>query len=131
MNAISIDGLADAIKAELSEYTEEITTAQKKAVDVVANEVNKTIKEHISFKQHSGDYVKSFRVAKTYEDLYCRKKTWYVKEPQHRLTHLLENGHALPQGGRSKAYPHIKYGEEIAEQRMVELSEEAVERAGH
>ena len=131
MSAISIDGLADAIQAALSEYTEEITTAQKKAVDVVANEVNETIKEHVSFKQHSGDYVKSFRVAKTYEDLYCKKKTWYVKDPQYRLTHLLENGHAMPQGGRSKAYPHIKYGEEIAEQRMVELSEEAVKRAGH
>lgn len=128
---IKIDYLADAIQEELSNYQEEITEQQKRAVDIVAKEVNETIKNHVTFTQRSGDYVKAFRVAKTYEDLHCKKKTWYVKDPEYRLTHLLENGHALPQGGRARAYPHIKYGEEIAEERMMELSEEGVKNAGH
>jgi len=42
----------------------------------------------------------------------------------------LENGHALSQGGRSRKYPHIKYGEELAQRRMEELAREAIENAG-
>ena len=47
----------------------------------------------------------------------------------HRLTHLLEKGHALWQGGRAKAYPHIQYGEELAKKRMEELSMEVIKNA--
>jgi hypothetical protein len=119
-----------ALQDMFKDYTDEVTANQKKAIDTVADEVNSTIKAHILFKQHSGKYVKSFRVAKTYESTFEKRKTWYVKAPNYRLTHLLENGHALRQGGRTRAYPHIKYGEEIAIKRMVELSEEAVKNAG-
>jgi hypothetical protein len=125
------DEFAAAIMDELQSYSQEITAETKKNVDIVANEVNAAIKANITFEQHSGDYVKAFRVAKTYEDGYKKVKTWYVKDPQYRLTHLLENGHAMPQGGRSKAFPHIKYGAELAEQRMMELSEKTVKNAGH
>lgn len=120
-----------ALDGVLTEYANDITTGFKKAVDIVGDEVNQTIKDHITFKQHSGDYVKSFRVAKTYEDVFGKKKTWYVKAPHYRLTHILENGHALRQGGRTRAFPHIKYGQEIAEARMTQLSGEAVKNAGH
>jgi hypothetical protein len=126
----SIEEFDSALDDIFTGYTDEVTANEKKAVDVAAKEVNQTIKDHISFKQHTGDYVNAFRLATTDEDSFHKEKTWYVAAPQYRLTHLLENGHALPQGGRTKAYPHIKYGEEIAEKRMIELSKEAVERAG-
>jgi len=32
----------------------------------------------------------------------------------------------MPWGGKSKAYPHIKYGADLANRRMLELAEEAV-----
>jgi hypothetical protein len=127
----SVDDLTAEIMKNLQDYTDDVTAGVKKATDIVGNEVNETIKSHITFKQHSGDYVKAFRVAKTYEDKYKKVKTWYVKEPHYRLTHLLEKGHAMQKGGRSRAYPHIKYGEEIAETRMMELSVKAVNDAGH
>lgn len=100
-------------------------------MDKVSLEVNDEIKSRITFKQPTGKYVKAFRIkTSAYEDRYNKRNTWYVGNGQYRLTHLLENGHALRQGGRAKAYPHIKYGEELAKKRMMELGEEAVKNAG-
>lgn len=127
---VSVDELANAIVEEMQKFSTEVTEKVKKAVDVVAKECNEEIKRHITFNQPTGEYVKAFRIKKTYENLYTRKKTWYVSGSQYRLTHLLENGHAKVNGGRVKAYPHIKYGEELARQRMQELAKEAIENAG-
>lgn len=33
---------------------------------------------------------------------------WYVKPPDHRLTHLLVHGHATRDGGRTKASPFLQ-----------------------
>lgn len=125
----SIDDLANEIAMALENYSQNITDGIKKTVDVVANEVNKEIKNNITFKEHTEKYVKAFRTKTTFEDRYNKRRTWYVANGQHRLAHLLENGHALHQGGRTKAYPHIIYGEELAKKRMEELAKEVVKNA--
>lgn len=130
-DGINIEELASEIAKSLEVYTEEVTTSVKKAVDTVGQEVNAEIKSHISFKQPTGKYVKAFRVKTSYEDKYNKRNTWYVANGQHRLTHLLEKGHSLRNGGRTQAYPHIKYGEELAQRRLEQLSKEAIENAGH
>jgi hypothetical protein len=127
---VKIDGLADLVSEYMSEYSKEVTNGIKKAVDVVAKEANQEIKAHIPFNQPTGKYVKSFRIKNVYEDGYRKINVWYVGNDQYGLTHLLENGHALRQGGRAKAFPHIKYGEELAKKRMEELAKEAIENAG-
>lgn len=127
---INIDDLANEIVKELTNYSEVVTVGIKKAVDVVSKEVNEEIKSHISFKQGTGKYVKSFRI-KTVEDKYNKNSTWYSTDGQYRLTHLLEKGHAKRGGGRTKAFKHIEYGEELAQKRMEELAKEAIENAGH
>ncbi|MFR3522473.1 MAG: HK97 gp10 family phage protein [Clostridia bacterium] len=126
---MNVDEFVAALSKELSSYSEEITEGIKKAVDIVGKETNAEIKKHITFNQITGDYVKSFRVKKVHESKNKKLKTWYVANGNHRLTHLLENGHALWQGGRTEAYPHIKYGEELARKRMDELSMEVINNA--
>lgn len=126
---MNVDEFVAALSKELSSYSEEITEGIKKAVDIVGKETNAEIKKHITFNQITGDYVKSFRVKKVHESKNKKIKTWYVANGNHRLTHLLEHGHALWQGGRTKAYPHIKYGEELARKRMEELSIEVINNA--
>lgn len=128
---INIDQLADTIAKELENYSEEITEGIKDAVDAVSKECNAEIKKHITFNQRTGKYIKSFRIKKVHEDRYNKTNTWYVAGGQHRLTHLLEKGHAKVNGGRVQAYPHIKYGEELAKRRMEELAKEVIENAGH
>jgi len=128
---MTADEFADILERELVLYSNEITNGLKKDVDIVSKEVNEEIKKHITFKQHTGKYVKAFRIKKSYyENKFNKKNVWYVAKPQYRLTHLLENGHALAQGGRTKAYPHIKYGEELAKRRMEELAKETIKNAG-
>lgn len=126
MSTVQISALAEAINKELSNYSKEVTEKTKKNVDTVSKEVNEAIKSHITFKQWTGKYVKAFRIKTVYEGAFNKRNTWHVSGNQYRLTHLLEKGHALRDGGRTKAYPHIKYGEEIAKKRMEELTKEAV-----
>lgn len=131
MSTVSVEGLADEIAKDLTLYGEDVAERIKKTTDKVANECNEEIKKHITFKQPTGRYVKAFRIKTSFEDKYNKRKTWYVSGSQYRLTHLLENGHANKDGGRTKAYPHIKYGEELAKKRMEELVKEEVEEAGY
>lgn len=129
MANVQIDDLSSAISKMLDEYCLDITEETKKNVDKVSKECNEEIKRHITFEQPTGKYVKAFRIKTSYEDKFNKRNTWYVTNGQYRLTHLLENGHAKVNGGRTRAFPHIKYGEELAKKRMEELTKEAVERA--
>lgn len=126
---VSIDNLANEILKELESYSESVTVGVKNAVDIVAKEVMEEIKNHVTFDEPTGKYVKAFRIKKAYENKFNKGKLWHVVDGQHRLTHLLERGHALNVGGRAKAFPHIIYGEELAKKRMEELAREAVENA--
>lgn len=123
---VNIDDLASEIVKELENYSEKVTIDLKKAVDIVAKETNQEIKDHVTFKEPTGKYVKAFRVKTSYEDKYNKRNTWHVANGQHGLTHLLENGHALRNGGRSRTFPHIIFGEDLAKKRMEELAEEAI-----
>lgn len=129
---ILADNLANEIVEALQKYGENVADDVKKGVDKVGKETNEEIKKHITFKQPTGKYVKAFRLKTVFEDRNDKRITWHVANGEHRLTHLLENGHALRQGGRAKAYPHIKYGEELAIKRMEEVAKEAIKNGnGH
>lgn len=129
---INIDELANELTKQLQEYSDTVTEGVKKAVDTTSDECMEEIKNHVTFERHKGDkYVKAFRIKTVYEDKYNKRNTWYVANGQASLTHLLENGHALRNGGRSRDFPHIKFGEELVIKRMEELAREAVENAGY
>ena len=64
-------------------------------------------------------YNKGWTVTQTKKD----KSATVHNKDHYQLTHLLEKGHALVQGGRSKAFPHIapvaEQAEETLMQRMI------------
>jgi len=128
----NVDEMADLINEYLSDFSQEVTDGIKDGTQIVAKEVDIEIKSHITFVEHTKDYVKAFKIKKTSDSQYNRGYTWHVGGDEYRLTHLLENGHALNQGGRAKKYPHIKFGEELAIRRMEEVTRGVIENAnGH
>ena len=129
---MDVNGLAAAIEHELRSYSDAVSEKIGEAVKIVANEVNEEIKQHSTFRQPTGNYVKAFRIKKiNTSSRYNHSRVWCVANPHYRLAHLLENGHALRNGGRTRPFPHIIYGEQLSERRMQELSEKAVQDAGN
>lgn len=64
------------------------------------------------------DYNKSWTSRDSNKDKYYHYVSTIYNKDHYRLTHLLEKGHALPQGGRAQAYPHIAPVAERAEENL-------------
>jgi hypothetical protein len=96
------DAIADALTLYSQEVTEEINRASEEAVKTLAKKTKATA------PVASGSYKKniSSKLLKKGErgDTYV----WYVKAPDHRLTHLLVHGHATRNGGRTKKNPFLQ-----------------------
>lgn len=85
------------------------------------------MKEEISANapKDSGAYAKSWTTKATSETSTSIAMTVYSKS-KYQLAHLLEKGHALRQGGRTRAFPHIAPAEANGETHLVELIEKAL-----
>lgn len=110
---VKLTGLADAVMEALEEYVDMTEEDFEEIARAVAKEGRKKLKQTSpkgsgSRKGHYADgwSVKYERIGngKFRFTVYNRKKPG--------LTHLLEKGHQLWQGGRARAIPHIKPVEE-------------------
>lgn len=109
--SIKVDDLVEAVRGELDGYAEEVTGDVKQAVKEVARATVKEVKAKSPVE--TGNYKKGWGQVKVSETegsivIAIRNKNYYW------LTHLLENGHALKSGGRTRAFPHIKPAEDFA-----------------
>ena len=115
--------MAAAIMEGLQEYAELATDDVKKAVKKAGTEVRKQISE--TAPQKSGKYAKSWTVKTTKETSNALEVTIHSRN-RYQLAHLLEFGHALRQGGRTRAFPHIAPAEERAAEMLVKEVEAAL-----
>lgn len=106
--------LGSALEQELELYSQDV---QEGIVQVTEDSMKNLVKKtkataptgrrHGQFKKNiTADY-QELRRAKTLRGRTIRA-TWYVKAPDHRLTHLIVHGHATKDGGRTRANPFLQ-----------------------
>ena len=126
---VRVDELSSALANILTEYGNDVAGATRRAVNEAAREAKKEAQKDspVGTKKkrksgYQGKYKKGWTVRETWTRL--RSENVVYNRTDYQLTHLLEKGHALPQGGRSRPIPHIR----PAEQRAIEKVKKAVEK---
>lgn len=107
---VSVDELASKVMEGLQEYVDLTSEVVKEAV----KDAGKTVKKEISDNapKDTGAYKKSWTVKQTKETSNSLTVVVHSKN-RYQLAHLLENGHAKRNGGRTAAIPHIKPAEDV------------------
>lgn len=104
---IAPEQLGAAIERELSLYSDNVLKAVDKASgDAVRKLVRLT--RATAPVGHRGSFKRKISSMKLQPGRFSRGYVWFVRAPDHRLTHLLVHGHATKDGGRTKANPFLK-----------------------
>lgn len=107
MSNISPNNLQDAIRRELTVYSENLTEAVNAAGEQAVKKLVKRTKATAPVGVR-GTFKKNISSKEIESVSGMKKYVWHVKAPDHRLTHLLVHGHVTPTGGRTRANPFLK-----------------------
>lgn len=98
--------LGEAIAEELTLYSKQVTDAVNSAgaesMERLVSMTKATAPKGArgSFRRHITSTTRENRLG-------AKEYVWHVKAPDYRLTHLLVNGHATKNGGRTRANPFL------------------------
>lgn len=115
-DTVSLDDFADKLVATVREYTAEVEVVVADAVFLTAAETKVEL-GGTSPVGATGKYARGWRVKKIRGAGFT---TAIIHNVQYPLVHLLEKGHALRNGGRSRAFPHVFPAQAAAEVRLIE-----------
>ncbi|WP_312047988.1 HK97 gp10 family phage protein [Anaerotignum sp.] len=125
---VRVDNMAAAIAEMLGEYQAEITKNIDASGKTVADQGAKKLKE--TSPKLAGNYAKGWRATKEKGTSFGDEASYIIhNKTDYQLTHLLENGHATRNGGRTKPIKHIKPVEEMVIKEYEKGVEEAIENA--
>lgn len=99
--------LANEIVKNLRLYSAEVEEDLQQAKKVVGEKAVQQLRNTGNFGDRTGRYRKGWKLKKVGDNYVIHNAT------SASLTHLLEKGHVLRNGGRSKAFVHIKPAEEM------------------
>lgn len=122
---MKVSELSMAIGNELMKFSEEYANKLKSATKEVAEECVEELKRTSprSKRKSKKRYADGWEMKKQYESSTgIRYKIKNKNKPQ--LSHLLEFGHALGNGGRADAKPHIKPAERNAKEKLIKKIKE-------
>lgn len=123
---IKIDELGDVVAEYLRTWDRDVN----ENVDKLArNSMKALVKETKATapvgnrQKHYRDSIKSKNVKTTRTTTF----TWFVDGPNYRLSHLLENGHALRDGGRTEGTHFIQKASDPILEEYLKAVEEIIE----
>ena len=102
----SIEGFARAIERELTLYADHISEGIRSETDKAMRQLVQETKATAPVGNRKKHYKNSISSKVTKNSVYAYERQWYVKGSDYRLSHLLNNGHALRDGGR---YPGTQF----------------------
>jgi len=110
-STINVGQLAAEIAKSLTMYGQGIQKRTNLSVKSVAKRAAQTLKQ--TSPKSTGDYAKGWQ-AKPQQEFATNTSYIVHNKTSWQLTHLLEESHALRDGGRSTPRVHIKPAEEMA-----------------
>lgn len=131
------NNLNEQMEQVLTVYTEELN---EKLRGLTTDSMKKLVKETKATAprgRRKGQYKKSITADYTGTRTSARglkgqnvHAIWYVRAPDYRLTHLLINGHATRDGGRTKANPFLHNALNKVLPEYEQKVEEAIQNGG-
>lgn len=104
--SVKPENLEAAIQQELSLYSDEVVDRVNQAGRESAKKLEKLTKATAPVA--SGSFKRNIATKEVDAGHGMKKFIWYVRPPDHRVTHLLVKGHATRNGGRAKADPFLR-----------------------
>lgn len=129
MAIVDTQHLSAHLQKELTVYSTEVTDELKKIAKKYAKElVKKTKATAPSGNRKYNKYRDSITSKKLNESERGITYVWYVnsKDANYRLTHLLVNGHATKDGGRTKANNFLQVAVDDMEKNYLKAVEEVI-----
>lgn len=124
--SISPEQLGEAISQELTLYSDNVINGIKKEAKKSMSRLVKETKATAPVgrrKKHYRDSIKSKKVAESSREI---SLLWFVAGSDYRLSHLLENGHALRNGERVAGTHFIQKASEPILQEYEQRVEEVI-----
>lgn len=124
--SVSVEQLSEAISRELTLYNRNVIDGVKKQAKQSMDQLVKDTKATAPVGKRKKHYKDSIKSKKVSENDRSVSYLWYVAGSDYRLSHLLENGHALRNGGRVAGTHFIKNASDPILQAYLDAVEEVI-----
>lgn len=131
MSNVDIDRVSNTIRATLNTYSRQIVEGVEKAADDTVKEMVKETKKRPGGRYSTGRYARAIASQVGQNTIYAKSRIWYVKAPRYRITHLINNGHAIRGGGHYAGDKHVTKATDHAIERFETRVREVIENASN